>query len=369
VDQFIKSLEGLNYKDGHTVLNKNVRAIGENIPPLVNAYMNLSSTMKTFGTSTNPTFGDVEILSQLEKLSGQPIKPVRRTKAVAKKPVVRKTNTKKETQKEKQKEIIPLSIDALLENNVPPITIPTSQQDPTANANPIPNLNPDKIIPKNLNYNTPITQIYHISDLHIQLYKRHNEYQSVFNRVYEYLKEEKVKYNVTPENNTQSPLIVIVTGDILHSKSDLSPECIQMTYNFIKTISSIMPLVLIPGNHDINMNNRDRLDSLTPIIADLPTSYPIYYLIETGVYQMSNILFYHASIFDYKIIHPNQVAITPSPITSIMLYHGRVNGAVLFNGMEFMETIPNQANSQAKRRTRSNRPRTPRWRRISEKSA
>jgi hypothetical protein len=60
VDQFIKSLEGLNYKDGHTVLNKNVRAIGENIPPLVNAYMNLSSTMKTFGTSTNPTFGDVE---------------------------------------------------------------------------------------------------------------------------------------------------------------------------------------------------------------------------------------------------------------------------------------------------------------------
>jgi len=60
VDEFVKSLEGLNYKDGHAVLNKNVRAIGENIPPLVNAYMNLSSTMKTFGTTTNPTFGDVE---------------------------------------------------------------------------------------------------------------------------------------------------------------------------------------------------------------------------------------------------------------------------------------------------------------------
>jgi hypothetical protein len=60
VDEFIKSLDGLNYKDGHAVLNKNVRAIGENIPPLVNAYMNLSSSMKTFGTATNPTFGDVE---------------------------------------------------------------------------------------------------------------------------------------------------------------------------------------------------------------------------------------------------------------------------------------------------------------------
>lgn len=60
VSDFIRSLEGLNYKDGHVVLNKNVRALGENIPPLVNAYMNLSSTMKTFGTATNPTFGDVE---------------------------------------------------------------------------------------------------------------------------------------------------------------------------------------------------------------------------------------------------------------------------------------------------------------------
>jgi hypothetical protein len=60
VDEFIKSLDGLDYKDGHALLNKNVRAIGENIPPLVNAYMNLSSTMKTFGTATNPTFGDVE---------------------------------------------------------------------------------------------------------------------------------------------------------------------------------------------------------------------------------------------------------------------------------------------------------------------
>lgn len=60
VSSFIKQLHGLNYKDGHAVLNKNVRALGENIPPLVNAYMNLSATMKSFGTAINPTFGDVE---------------------------------------------------------------------------------------------------------------------------------------------------------------------------------------------------------------------------------------------------------------------------------------------------------------------
>jgi hypothetical protein len=41
-------------------LNTYVRARGENIPPLVNIYMNLSPTMKTFGTAVNHEFGDVE---------------------------------------------------------------------------------------------------------------------------------------------------------------------------------------------------------------------------------------------------------------------------------------------------------------------
>ncbi|MBP9069343.1 MAG: GNAT family N-acetyltransferase [Bacteroidia bacterium] len=60
VSAFLNELKGLNYKEGHAVLNKNVRALGENIPPLVNAYMNLSLTLKNFGTAINPTFGGVE---------------------------------------------------------------------------------------------------------------------------------------------------------------------------------------------------------------------------------------------------------------------------------------------------------------------
>lgn len=60
ISGFKRSLEGLDYKEGHKVLNQKVRALGENIPPLVNAYMNLSSTMKMFGTSLNDHFGEVE---------------------------------------------------------------------------------------------------------------------------------------------------------------------------------------------------------------------------------------------------------------------------------------------------------------------
>ena len=47
-------------KENYKILNREVRALGENIPPLVNAYMNLSATMKVFGTAINDEFGDVE---------------------------------------------------------------------------------------------------------------------------------------------------------------------------------------------------------------------------------------------------------------------------------------------------------------------
>src|SRR5690606_19992413 len=49
--------QGLPYREGYKVLNSRIRALGENIPPLINTYMNLSSTMKTFGTATNDEFG------------------------------------------------------------------------------------------------------------------------------------------------------------------------------------------------------------------------------------------------------------------------------------------------------------------------
>lgn len=64
-------LEGCDFKEGFKRLNTFVRDRGEFIPPLVNIYMNLSPTMKTFGTAVNPEFGNVEetgILVTLEDI-------------------------------------------------------------------------------------------------------------------------------------------------------------------------------------------------------------------------------------------------------------------------------------------------------------
>lgn len=57
---FDAMISGLDYKDAFKILNQSVRNLGENIPPLMNIYMNLSPTMKSFGTAANPHFGDVE---------------------------------------------------------------------------------------------------------------------------------------------------------------------------------------------------------------------------------------------------------------------------------------------------------------------
>jgi len=51
---------GKTFRDDYLVLNREIRKMGYNIPPLVNAYMGLSPTMKLFGTAINYGFGDVE---------------------------------------------------------------------------------------------------------------------------------------------------------------------------------------------------------------------------------------------------------------------------------------------------------------------
>ena len=48
------------FRADYRILNREVRALGYDIPPLVNAYMNLSPTMRMFGTAINDGFGDVE---------------------------------------------------------------------------------------------------------------------------------------------------------------------------------------------------------------------------------------------------------------------------------------------------------------------
>jgi hypothetical protein len=59
-EELAKMFDAENYKENYKILSKKVRSLHENIPPLINAYMNLSPSMKTFGTIINHEFGGVE---------------------------------------------------------------------------------------------------------------------------------------------------------------------------------------------------------------------------------------------------------------------------------------------------------------------
>ena len=57
---FSTEIRDLEFKDGFKVLNAYLRERSEFVPPLINIYMNLSPSMKTFGTALNNEFGKVE---------------------------------------------------------------------------------------------------------------------------------------------------------------------------------------------------------------------------------------------------------------------------------------------------------------------
>jgi hypothetical protein len=59
-EQLDHTFTGNDYKEDYMILSQNIRKMLENIPPLINAYMKISPTMKTFGTALNPGFGEVE---------------------------------------------------------------------------------------------------------------------------------------------------------------------------------------------------------------------------------------------------------------------------------------------------------------------
>ena len=104
-------------------------------------------------------------------------------------------------------------------------------------------------------------KIYHISDIHIRNTEYHKEeYLYVFNNLYNYLYTVKNDGSEGPcrVHSTCNSLIVI-TGDILHNKDRLTPLCIELCCDFLMTLSKIMTVVFIAGNHDINIKNSDQI--------------------------------------------------------------------------------------------------------------
>jgi len=158
-----------------------------------------------------------------------------------------------------------------------------------------------------------VSTILHVSDIHIRNFKRHKEYRSIFKKLYKQARE-------LPENS-----IIYVGGDIVHNKTDISPELLSLTSEFLDSLANIRKTILIAGNHDANLNNKNRLDSLSPIVKNLANPN-LYYLKDTGVYSFADIDFMVMSVFDQPSDYPKSDCSKAD--TKIALYHGPINSSI-----------------------------------------
>ena len=99
-------------------------------------------------------------------------------------------------------------------------------------------------------------KILHISDTHIHNLAYHSEYDAIF-------KQLELEISII------QPDIIVHTGDIVHQKVVLSPEAVDLTYDFLRILHDTgrsRPVYILLGNHDGLVNNRRRKDAISPVV-------------------------------------------------------------------------------------------------------
>ena len=164
-----------------------------------------------------------------------------------------------------------------------------------------------------------IKKLIHFSDLHIRLFKDHDLYRSIMENAIEQWRE------LEPDR-------IVFTGDLVHSKNQLTPELIEMVSWILTECAKITKTIIIPGNHDAVISNLDRLDTLSPIINSLNNDNIVYYK-DRGVYEDENVSWCVYSQFQGNI-PPD---IMESKGKRIGLFHGPIQGMKTDLGFDFGE--------------------------------
>ncbi len=148
----------------------------------------------------------------------------------------------------------------------------------------------------------------HIADTHIRNLKYHYEYREVFKQLYQSLKEEKVD-------------CIVHCGDIAHTKTQISPEFVDLCTDFFRNLADIAPTYIILGNHDGNLKNSSRQDAISPIVNAM--DHPDLHLLRDAgetVLGDSNFTLNVLSVFD----EDNWSAPSDYDRINIALYHGSI---------------------------------------------
>lgn len=148
----------------------------------------------------------------------------------------------------------------------------------------------------------------HIADTHIRNLRFHYEYSEVFRQLYQSIRENDVDY-------------IIHCGDIAHTKTQISPEFVDMATRFFANLAEIAPLYIILGNHDGNLTNSNREDAISPIIRAM-NNKNIFLLKNAGETKIDeNFCLNVLSVFDEE----NWKEPSDKSVVNIALYHGAID--------------------------------------------
>ena len=164
-----------------------------------------------------------------------------------------------------------------------------------------------------------IKRLIHFSDYHLRLFKDHDLYK-------------KITEQALSEWKSLEPDRIVFTGDLVHSKNQLTPELIEFVRWLLIECSKIAKTILIAGNHDFLTSNLERLDSLTPIISSLNNPNIVYYR-DRGVYEDGNVSWCVYSQFQGNI--PPEIDTAKG--YKVGLFHGPINGLKTDLGFDFGE--------------------------------
>jgi DNA repair exonuclease SbcCD nuclease subunit len=177
-----------------------------------------------------------------------------------------------------------------------------------------------------------IKKIIHIADVHIRTYRMHDEYREIFEQFIEEITDYCKDYEY-------EEVRIAIVGDLVHQKITISNELLILGTWFLKRLLEVAPVVLVAGNHDLLEKNKDRLDSLSPMV-DLIEDPNLRYYKESKCYVDDNIVWCNYSIFDENKrpdIESDREIDRGENETYIGLYHAPLVGATTDIGYEFSE--------------------------------
>ena len=176
-----------------------------------------------------------------------------------------------------------------------------------------------------------VKKIIHIADLHIRTIQMHDLYKEQFTKLLKEISDKFLEW--ADENISYNEIRIVIAGDVAHQKINISNEQLLLTSWFLKELTTYGKVVIIPGNHDIVEQNKERMDAITPIHNALDVDNIVYYK-KSGLYQDENVVWSVFSIFDNHM-PPENLEMRPYEGTYVGLYHGTIVGATNEMGFKF----------------------------------